>query len=117
MKRLLILSLSVVVLGGAPKVFAQATYDPPTAQRPPPNVLLVLDATVGQNGLVQAREFAAVAGVNGIVLTKLDGTAKGGVAVAIRQQMGIPVKYIGVGEGIDDLQVFNPDSYVDALFA
>jgi fused signal recognition particle receptor len=82
----------------------------------PHEVLLVLDATVGQNGLAQAREFMGVAGVNGIVLTKLDGTAKGGVAVAIAQDLGLPIKYVGVGEGIDDLIPFSPDEYVDALF-
>lgn len=83
----------------------------------PHESLLVLDATTGQNGLSQAKNFSDATQCTGLVLAKLDGTAKGGVAVAIRMQMGIPVKYIGVGEGIDDLQVFNPDSYVDALFA
>jgi fused signal recognition particle receptor len=82
----------------------------------PHEVLLVLDATVGQNGLVQAREFASVAGVNGIVLTKLDGTAKGGVAVAIANDLKLPIRYVGVGEGIDDLVPFSADEYVDALF-
>jgi fused signal recognition particle receptor len=82
----------------------------------PHECLLVIDATTGQNGLVQAKSFSDVAKCTGIVLTKLDGTAKGGVVVAIRQQMGIPVKYVGVGEGIDDLQVFDPDQFVDALF-
>jgi fused signal recognition particle receptor len=79
-------------------------------------VLLVLDATVGQNGLVQAREFAAASGVNGIVLTKLDGTAKGGVAVAIAHDLKLPIRYVGVGEGIDDLVAFSADEYVDGLF-
>jgi fused signal recognition particle receptor len=83
----------------------------------PHDVLLVLDATVGQNGLVQAREFAAVAGVNGIVLTKLDGTAKGGVAVAIAHDLALPIRYVGVGEGIDDLVTFDAGEYVDGLFA
>ena len=83
----------------------------------PHESLLVLDATTGQNGLSQAKNFSEATLCTGLVLAKLDGTATGGVAVAIRMQMGIPVKYIGVGEGIDDLQVFNPDSYVDALFA
>ena len=83
----------------------------------PHESLLVLDATTGQNGLSQAKNFSEATLCTGLVLAKLDGTAKGGVAVAIRMQMGIPVKYIGVGEGIDDMQVFNPDSYVDALFA
>jgi fused signal recognition particle receptor len=82
----------------------------------PQEVLLVLDATVGQNGLAQAREFMAVAGVNGIVLTKLDGTAKGGVAVAIAHDLKLPIRYVGVGEGIDDLVPFSSDEYVDGLF-
>jgi fused signal recognition particle receptor len=82
----------------------------------PHEVLLVLDATVGQNGLTQAREFAAVAGVNGIVLSKLDGTAKGGVAVAIAHDLKLPIRYVGVGEGIDDLVVFSPEEYVTGLF-
>lgn len=82
----------------------------------PHEVLLVLDATVGQNGLAQAREFMSVAGVNGIVLTKLDGTAKGGVAVAIANDLKLPIRYVGVGEGIDDLIPFSPQDYVDALF-
>ena len=82
----------------------------------PHEVLIVLDATVGQNGLTQAREFMGVAGVNGVVLTKLDGTAKGGVAVAIAHDLKLPIRYVGVGEGIDDLVPFSPDEYVDALF-
>ena len=82
----------------------------------PHEVLLVLDATVGQNGLTQAREFMSVAGVNGIVLTKLDGTAKGGIAVAIAHDLKLPIRYVGVGEGIEDLVPFSPDEYVDALF-
>jgi fused signal recognition particle receptor len=82
----------------------------------PHEVLLVLDATVGQNGLAQAREFMAVAGVNGIVLTKLDGTAKGGIAVAIANDLKLPIRYVGVGEGIDDLIPFAPEEYVEALF-
>ncbi len=82
----------------------------------PQEVLLVLDATVGQNGLAQAREFTAVAGVNGIVLTKLDGTAKGGVAVAIAHDLKLPIRYVGVGEGIDDLVQFDAKEYVDGLF-
>lgn len=82
----------------------------------PHEVLLVLDATVGQNGLVQAREFMAASGANGIVLTKLDGTAKGGVAVAIAHDLKLPIRYIGVGEGIDDLLPFDAAAYVDALF-
>ncbi len=82
----------------------------------PQEVLLVLDATVGQNGLAQAREFTNVAGVNGIVLTKLDGTAKGGVAVAIANDLKLPIRYVGVGEGIDDLVQFDAKEYVDGLF-
>lgn len=79
--------------------------------------LVVLDATTGQNALQQAREFKEVADISGIILTKMDGTAKGGIAVAIQSELGIPVKYIGVGETIDDLQKFNADTFVDALFA
>jgi fused signal recognition particle receptor len=79
-------------------------------------VLLVLDATVGQNGLTQAREFMTIAGVNGIVLTKLDGTAKGGIAVAIAHDLKLPIRYVGVGEGIDDLVPFDAQEYVDGLF-
>jgi fused signal recognition particle receptor len=82
----------------------------------PHEVLLVLDATVGQNGLTQAREFMTAAGVNGIILTKLDGTAKGGIAVAIANDLKLPIRYVGVGEGIDDLVPFAPEEYVDALF-
>jgi fused signal recognition particle receptor len=82
----------------------------------PHEVLLVLDATVGQNGLNQAREFMNVAGANGIVLTKLDGTAKGGIAVAIACELKLPIRYVGVGEAIEDLIPFNVDEYVDALF-
>jgi len=82
----------------------------------PQEVLLVLDATVGQNGVTQAREFMGTAGVNGIVLTKLDGTAKGGVAVAIANDLKLPIRYVGVGEKIDDLVPFNADEYVDGLF-
>lgn len=82
----------------------------------PHECLLVLDATTGQNGVNQATKFSEAAGCTGIVLAKLDGTAKGGVVIAIRQLMGIPVKYVGLGEGIDDMQVFSPDGFVDALF-
>ena len=78
--------------------------------------LLVIDATTGQNGLQQAREFASVADVSGIVLTKLDGTAKGGIAVAIMDELKLPVLYIGVGEGIEDLQAFDASAFVDAIF-
>lgn len=86
------------------------------AEGAPHEVLLVLDATVGQNGLAQAREFTSVAGVTGIVLTKLDGTAKGGIAVAIAHDLKLPIHYVGVGEGIDDLIPFSAQEYVDALF-
>lgn len=78
--------------------------------------ILVLDATTGQNGLAQARAFKEVCEVNGIILTKLDGTAKGGIALAIRQELNVPVWYIGVGEGIDDLQAFDAKAFIDALF-
>jgi fused signal recognition particle receptor len=92
------------------RVAARAVEDAPH------DVLLVLDATVGQNGVTQAREFMGVAGVNGIVLTKLDGTAKGGVAVAIAHDLQLPIRYVGVGEGIDDLIPFSANEYVAALF-
>ena len=77
--------------------------------------LLVLDATTGKNGLQQAKVFRETAGLTGIILTKLDGTAKGGICVAIAQELGVPVKYVGLGEGIDDLQPFNAEEYVKAL--
>ena len=79
--------------------------------------LVVLDGTTGQNALVQARQFMEAADITGIILTKLDGTAKGGIAVAIQSELGIPVKYVGVGEKIDDLQKFNSEDFVKALFA
>ena len=79
--------------------------------------LVVLDATTGQNALEQARQFSEIADITGIILTKMDGTAKGGIAVAIQSELGIPVKYIGVGESIDDLQKFDSDEFVNALFA
>ncbi len=82
----------------------------------PHEVLIVLDATVGQNGLVQAKQFMDASGVNGVVLTKLDGTAKGGIAVAIANDLKLPIRYVGVGETIDDLIPFSPDEYVTALF-
>ena len=78
--------------------------------------LVVLDGTTGQNALAQARQFMDVADITGIILTKLDGTAKGGIAVAIQSELGLPVKYIGIGEQIDDLQKFNADDFVNALF-
>ncbi len=83
----------------------------------PHEVLLVLDATTGQNGLQQAKQFTEALAITGIVLTKLDGTAKGGIAVAIQRQLGIPIKLIGVGEAVDDLQPFDAHAFVDALFA
>ena len=95
------------------KIRRVATREVPDA---PQEVLLVLDATVGQNGVAQAREFTNAAGVNGIVLTKLDGTAKGGVAVAIANDLKLPIRYVGVGEAIDDLVPFSADEYVDGLF-
>ena len=79
--------------------------------------LVVLDGTTGQNALVQAKSFAEAAEITGIVITKLDGTAKGGIAVAVQAELSVPVKYIGVGEGIEDLQKFDPDAFVEALFA
>jgi fused signal recognition particle receptor len=82
----------------------------------PHEVLIVLDATVGQNGLVQAKQFMDASGVNGVVLTKLDGTAKGGIAVAIANDLKLPIRYVGIGESIDDLIPFSPDEYVTALF-
>ena len=89
------------------------------AERPPgqlTEVLLVLDATTGQNGLVQARQFTEAVGVTGIILTKLDGTAKGGVVLAIRSELGLPIKLVGVGEGPSDLVPFDPAEFVGALF-
>lgn len=83
----------------------------------PQETLLVLDAGIGQNALQQARQFNEAIGVTGLVLTKLDGTAKGGIIFAIYHKLGLPVRYIGIGEGIDDLKVFDPDSFVDALLA
>jgi fused signal recognition particle receptor len=77
---------------------------------------VVLDAATGQNAISQAREFASVTNLTGIVLTKMDGTAKGGIAIGVQSEVGVPVKFIGVGEKIEDLQRFNPDEYVDALF-
>ena len=81
----------------------------------PHEVLLVIDATTGQNGLAQAREFTKAAAITGVVLTKLDGTAKGGVALLIRRELGVPIRYVGVGEGLDDLIDFDADGYVDGL--
>ena len=89
------------------------------SDRPPgrvTEVLLVLDATTGQNGLVQAKVFPDAVDVSGVVLTKLDGTAKGGIVVAIQRELGLPVKLVGLGEGPDDLVDFDPQAFVDALF-
>jgi fused signal recognition particle receptor len=80
-------------------------------------VLLVLDATTGQNGIVQAKIFAEAVDVTGLVLTKLDGTARGGVVLAVQRELGIPVKLVGLGEGIDDLVAFDPEVFVDGLIA
>lgn len=82
----------------------------------PHETLLVIDAVTGQNGLEQARQFTKIADVTGIVLTKLDGTAKGGIAVAISKELGLPIRYVGVGEGVNDLLVFDPQKYIDGLF-
>ena len=79
--------------------------------------MLVLDATTGQNAVNQAREFKNAAGITGIILTKLDGTARGGVVLAIREDLDVPVKFVGVGEGIDDLQPFDPEEFAKGLFA
>lgn len=85
-------------------------------EKAPHETLLVIDAVTGQNGLEQARQFLKVADVTGIVLTKLDGTAKGGIAVAIAKELGLPIRYVGIGEKVDDLMVFNPEAYVNGLF-
>ncbi|MBE8528461.1 signal recognition particle-docking protein FtsY, partial [Amycolatopsis sp. H6(2020)] len=82
---------------------------------PVTEVLLVIDATTGQNGMVQAKVFSEVVDITGIVLTKLDGTAKGGIVVAIQNELGVPVKLVGLGEGPDDLAPFDPEGFVDAL--
>lgn len=86
-----------------------------TREAPISEVLLVLDATTGQNGMNQARVFSEVAGVTGIVLTKLDGTARGGIVVAVQRELGVPVKLVGLGEGPDDLAPFDPEEFVDGL--
>lgn len=95
------------------KIDRVITREYPDAYR---ETLVVLDGTTGQNALVQAKEFSEVANITGIILTKMDGTAKGGIAIAIQSELGIPVKYIGIGEGIDDLQKFHADDFVNALF-
>jgi fused signal recognition particle receptor len=84
-------------------------------QAPVTEVLLVIDATTGQNGLAQARVFAEVVDVTGIVLTKLDGTAKGGIVVAVQRELGVPVKFVGLGEGADDLAPFDAEEFIGAL--
>ena len=96
-------------LGKLRKIIDRETHDAAK------ETLLVLDATTGQNGLQQAKVFRETAGLTGIILTKLDGTAKGGICVAIAQELGVPVKFVGLGEGIDDLQPFNAEEYVKAL--
>jgi len=96
------------------KIFRVISREYPEARK---EVLLVLDATTGQNALQQVKLFKEVADITGIILTKLDGTAKGGIIIPINSEMNIPVKYIGVGEGIDDLQPFNPKEFANALFA
>jgi fused signal recognition particle receptor len=101
------------LMGELEKIRRVASREVPGA---PHESLLVLDATVGQNGLTQARAFMGAAGVNGVVLTKLDGTAKGGIAVAIANDLKLPILYVGVGEGIDDLVAFSAEEYVDGLF-
>ena len=85
-------------------------------EKAPHETLLVIDAVTGQNGLEQARQFMKVADVTGIVLTKLDGTAKGGIAVAIAKELNLPIRYVGIGEQVDDLMVFDAESYVNGLF-
>jgi fused signal recognition particle receptor len=86
-------------------------------QAPVSEVLLVLDATTGQNGMQQAKVFSEAVDVTGIVLTKLDGTAKGGIVVAVQRELGVPVKFIGLGEGPDDLAPFVPEDFVESLLA
>ena len=95
------------------KIDRVITREYPDAYR---ETLVVLDGTTGQNALAQAKQFNEVAEITGIILTKLDGTAKGGIAIAIQSELGIPVKYIGIGEHIDDLQKFNAEDFVNALF-
>ena len=95
------------------KVRRVADRDPGTVTE----TLLVLDATTGQNGLTQAREFTDAVDLTGVVLTKLDGSAKGGIVIAIQDELGIPVKFVGLGEGAEDLVPFDPDAFVDALLA
>ncbi len=87
------------------------------AEGNPCETLLTIDATTGQNGMLQAKAFSEITNVSGIILTKLDGTAKGGIVLAIRDQMGIPIKFIGLGEKLDDLEVFDIEQYLYGLFA
>jgi fused signal recognition particle receptor len=87
-------------------------YDPEA----PHEVLLVMDATTGQNGFAQAKQFVQDSGVSGVILTKLDGTSKGGIVFAVASELGLPVKYIGTGEQVNDIAPFDPDQFVDALF-
>jgi len=82
----------------------------------PHEVLLVIDATTGQNGLIQAKQFVKDAGVSGVILTKLDGTARGGIVFAISAELGLPIKFIGTGEKVGDIAAFDPDQFVEALF-
>ena len=96
------------------KVFRIVDREMPGAKR---ETLLVLDATTGQNAVSQARTFSEIADISGIVLTKLDGTAKGGIVISIKSELGLPVKLIGVGEQMDDLQPFNAKEFVEALFS
>ena len=95
------------------KVRRVVMREDPTA---PHETLIVLDATTGQNAVSQARTFAEAVGVTGVVLTKLDGTARGGVVIAVRHELDLPVRYVGVGEAIDDLRPFDPGEFVEALF-
>ena len=95
------------------KIFRVVEREYPEATK---EILLVLDATTGQNAINQAKVFKEVANITGVALTKLDGTAKGGVVIALQAELGLPMKLIGVGEGIDDLQPFNIDDFVDAIF-
>ena len=99
--------------GGAEKMRRTAKRVIPDA---PHEVLLVIDATTGQNGLEQARKFTETSGVTGIVLTKLDGTAKGGVVIAIARELNLPIRYVGVGEKVDDLLPFDPEKFIESLF-
>jgi len=114
MTRALHASIAFLVLTG--HAFAQVA--PPAANAPgaPHEVLLVLEATTDQNGLEQARKFTESSAVTGIILTKLDGTAKGGVVVAISRELNLPIRYVGVGEQIDDLLPFDPETFVASLF-